>query len=41
MGEGHHRKVCFMGKTDAATETVKQIIKKHFLKSYLDSFNIL
>jgi len=28
--EGHNRKVCFMGKADAAMETVKQIIKAHF-----------
>ena len=28
--EGHNRKVCFMGKADAAIETVKQIIRTHF-----------
>ena len=28
--EGHNRKVCFMGKADAAMETVKQIIRAHF-----------
>ncbi len=28
--EGHNRKVCFMGKADAAMETVKQIIRVHF-----------
>ena len=28
--EGHNRQVCFMGKADAAIETVKQIIRAHF-----------